>query len=84
MADNRAIRKDLDNIIQEIRSQGIKHNDDYDSVGVGDVVESVLSRLGITQEKFKELFNLQECNCTERKKWLNGVFHWRRKRKGLE
>ena len=75
------IRDEIDPVIKELQELGLKHNDDYDIVGVGDVVESILTKFGITQESFKSWFNLSECNCTERKKWLNGVFHWRQKRK---
>lgn len=78
---NEEIRNEIDPIIKELKDQGIKHNDDYDVVGIGDAVESVLNKFGITQEKFKNFFNLKECNCTERKKWLNSIFYWRRKRK---
>ena len=72
--------EDLDQVIEELKKRGIKHNDDYDVVGVGDVVEDVLSAFGITQERFKKWFNLSACACEERKKWMNSVFYWRRKR----
>lgn len=78
--EEREIRNTLDRVIKELEKGGIKHNDDYDVVGIGDVVESVLNRLGITQESFKAFFNLNECNCTERKKFLNGLFYWRKKK----
>jgi len=48
-----------------------------DEKGLGDVVEEVLQKFGITEERFKEWFNLKECGCTERKKWLNGLFSWK-------
>lgn len=76
------IRSEVDPVIEELKGLGLRHNDDYDIVGVGDVVESILTKFGITQESFQRWFSLSECNCTERKKWLNGVFHWRMKRKG--
>ena len=40
-------------------------------VGVGTLVENVLTRFGVTQERFKSAFNLDECGCEERKEWLN-------------
>ena len=48
--------------------------------GVGDVVEDVLTKFGITQERFKSWFNLHECNCTKRKAWLNKFFSWKVKK----
>ena len=45
--------------------------------GLGDRVETVLERFGITESRYKEakrLFGLMpECNCQKRKKWLNKV-----------
>lgn len=77
----REIRKTLDSVITELEKHNIKHNDDYDVVGIGDVVEQVLSKLGISEENFKAFFGLQECQCTDRKKFLNSLFYWRQKRK---
>lgn len=76
------IRDEIDPVIKELQELGLKHNDDYDIVGIGDVVEATLNKFGITQESFKRWFQLSECSCTDRKKFLNGVFHWRMKRKG--
>jgi hypothetical protein len=66
-----------DKIINELESKGINYTDNYETVGVGDIVESVLNKFGITQDRFKKFFSIEECNCTKRKKWLNGLFSWR-------
>lgn len=76
----REIRDTLDKVIGDLEEKGLKHNDDYDKVGIGDIVESVLLKLGITQEKFKEFWGLSECACNERKKWLNGLFYWHKQK----
>jgi hypothetical protein len=47
---------------------------------LGDVLESTLTKFGITQERYKSWFGLEECGCTERKKWLNGLFSWHTKK----
>ena len=65
-------------IINQLEKKGIKYNQGDDLTGLGDVVESVLTSMGITQERFKEWFNLKECNCTKRKKWLNNLFSWKK------
>jgi hypothetical protein len=71
------VRSELDKLIQELESKGINENTNPTTVvGLGDVVESTLTKLGITQERYKEFFGLQECNCTKRKKWLNGFLSW--------
>jgi uncharacterized protein YpmB len=71
------IKDDMNKVIQELKNQGISPDATEDQiVGLGDVVESVLTKFGITQERFKYWFNLKECNCTERKKYLNNLFSW--------
>lgn len=76
--DNTVLANEIQKVIDDLKSRGINENTtEHEVVGLGDVVESTLSRFGITQERFKQFFNLQECNCTERKKFLNGLFSWK-------
>lgn len=48
--------------------------------GWGDRTERLLSRVGVTQERYiaaKELFGLAPtCNCKARKEWLNKISEW--------
>ena len=72
------IKQEMDKVIQELESKGINHTTtEQQVVGLGDVVESSLQKFGITQERFKSWFGLQECNCTKRKKYLNNLFSWK-------
>ena len=67
-------------VINELKKQGVKFNsDEGEIIGLGDVVESTLTKFGVTEERFKYWFNLKECNCKERKKWLNNLFSWKKK-----
>jgi len=73
------VRQEMDQVIDELEKKGIDFNttqEDLQTRGLGDVVEGVLTKFGITQERYKEWFGLQECNCTKRKKYLNGLFSW--------
>ena len=76
--NNAEIKHTVDKVINELESKGVnfKEHNKEDKVGLGDVVESALSSVGITEEKFKEIFNLKECNCSKRKKWLNNLLSW--------
>ena len=77
--DNDAIKKEMEPVIEELEKRGITFNTKEDEyTGLGDVVESTLSTFGITEERFKAWFNLKECNCNKRKKWLNNLFSWRK------
>ena len=78
--NNNQIKGEMDDVIDELEKKGITFNmkeDDYS--GLGDVVEATLNTFGITQERFKAWFNLKECNCNKRKKWLNNLFSWKKK-----
>ena len=77
---NNEERQELDKVIFNLEQQGVTPNNYEEVVGLGDVVESTLKRLGITEERFKSWFNLRECNCSKRKKWLNNVLSWRKKK----
>lgn len=74
------IKDEMNAVIQELEKRGITNNSHTDPnvVGLGDVVENVLQTFGITQERFKEWFNLRECNCSKRKAWLNSLFSWKK------
>ena len=77
---NNEERQELDKVIFNLEHQGVTPNNYQEVVGLGDMVESTLKRLGITEERFKSWFNLRECNCSKRKKWLNNVLSWRKKK----
>jgi hypothetical protein len=77
--ENDVVKHEMQPIIDELKSKGINFNSSEDEItGLGDVVESTLNAFGITQEKFKEWFDLRECNCNERKRWLNNLFSWKK------
>ena len=75
------VKPEMDKVIQELESLGINNNAHMtspDTKGLGDLVEEVLTKFGITEERFKQWFNLQECNCSKRKAWLNNLFSWKK------
>lgn len=80
--ENEAIKQDLDQVIRTLENMGVDKNSyTQNTVGLGDIVESALKSVGITEERFKQLFNLRECNCSKRKAWLNSLFSWHKNSK---
>lgn len=78
-SENDQIKVEMDDVISELEKKGITFNTkEAEYTGLGDVVESVLQTFGITEERFKSWFGLQECNCTKRKKFLNNLFSWKK------
>lgn len=79
------IKEEINRAIKELKDRGIgAHTTEDQVVGLGDMVEGVLNSLGITQERFKQWFKLEECRCTERKKYLNNLLSWHKKKKNIE
>ena len=67
--------KDLDAAMAEIelKSEG------SDVSGLGDLVEDVLTKFGITSEKVEKALGVQDCGCNKRKQFLNKLFPFTRK-----
>lgn len=40
-------------------------------IAIGDLVETVLTFVGITESRVRKWTRLQDCNCKRRAKWLN-------------
>jgi len=78
MSENQEkIKEDLDNVMKHLKIEGVDNTTGPESrVGLGDIVEGALKKVGITEDRYKEVFGLRECGCTQRKKFLNGLFSW--------
>ena len=75
------IKEEIDKVIQDLENKGVNPSElngltEQQAIGLGDIVENTLTKFGITQERYKQWFNLEECNCTKRKQWLNTLFSW--------
>ena len=93
MSDQIQIKQELNKAIEELENAGIEVNShmfnaevgkytiDDEVYGLGDAVEKILNKIGITEERFKNWFNLNECNCSKRKAWLNNILSWKMKKK---
>ena len=75
-------RHEINKVINELEKDGVSLDNIDEMTGLGDVVEGVLIKFGVTEERFKKWFNLRECNCSKRKQWLNKIFSWRKRKKG--
>jgi len=78
--DNLKTKAEMDTVIKDLEANGVSYNTKEGEItGLGDVVESTLQKFGVTEERFKEWFNLKDCNCSKRKKFLNNLFSWKKK-----
>lgn len=68
----RDLRQDGQKLTDELFSQGLSERQNFeDFEGLGDLVHEALNRIGITEERFKQILGLEECNCSKRRKLLN-------------
>ena len=80
MDEIKKIQDEINNVIKELEEKGIGSKtslEELETRGLGDVIESTLEKFGITQQRFKEWFDLKECGCTKRKKYLNNILSWK-------
>lgn len=78
VAKQRNLKSDGDAIVREFEKEGITHNTDIESVeGLGDLIHNILNRVGITEDRFKKILGLKECNCNSRRKLLNKLVKFR-------
>ena len=74
------VGKQFDLAVEELKEEGLSLEDAH-SEGLGDTIEKVLSKFGITTKLVENLAGITKCRCKERKKWLNKIFPYRKKEK---
>ena len=68
----RSLKRDGECLVDELGSSGVTLDSDLNKIeGLGDLVHAALNKIGITEERFKEVLGLKECNCNKRRKLLN-------------
>ena len=67
--------KDLDQAMAEIEAKA----DGVEVEGLGDLVENVLTKFGITQERVQKALGTKDCGCIRRKQFLNKLLPFARK-----
>ena len=70
----------LDEVVAALEQEGISlENYREKKEGLGDVVGSVFSKLGITEETVEKWSGIGGCGCQKRKKFLNKIIPFRKK-----
>lgn len=67
----------VDRAIIEMQREGISMESDLKSKGLGDTVEKILGKMGITESILKKAFKVKDCGCNDRKEWLNKIFSYK-------
>ena len=56
----------------------ISQGETLESEGLGDTIEKVLSKFGISEEKISKILGGSGCGCSKRKKWFNKIFSYKK------
>jgi ABC-type phosphate transport system ATPase subunit len=67
------VKQELQEVVNELKKEGVDLNNYTQKDGLGDVVESVLNKMGITEEKVQAFMGIGGCGCQEVKKFLNKI-----------
>ena len=71
--------QELDTVIRKLEKRGITpETTENELTGLGDLVESVLKSIGVTEQRYREWRNIEDCDCSKRKRWLNSIISWRK------
>jgi hypothetical protein len=78
-----------DEVINKFREEGVDQYVQHAAEakgGLGDTIENVLNKLGVTSERIERIFNVDSggCGCGARKKFLNNLFPYFNKYKEEE
>ena len=67
--------------IDELYEEGVVIDTiNEENTGLGDAIEKALSKVGVTSEKIEKIFGVGGCECGGRKRFLNKLFPFFRKR----
>jgi predicted flap endonuclease-1-like 5' DNA nuclease len=68
----RSLKQDGQRVVDELGNAGVTITSDLNKIeGLGDLIHATLNKLGITEERFKQVLQLKECHCNARRKFLN-------------
>lgn len=72
LSDHNELTKDGQRLVEELGNVGVTIESDLTKIeGLGDLIHATLNKIGITEERFKQVLQLKECNCNARRKFLN-------------
>lgn len=71
------LASNFDDATRELEKEGVSL--DGASEGLGDTVEKVLGKFGITKKIMAKISGQKDCRCNKRREWLNKVFKYTRK-----
>jgi hypothetical protein len=84
MSLNQQEQKKLNEVITHLEKEEnitLSNHAKQDPQGLGDTLEKVFTKFGITEEFIKKSFGLKGCGCQKRKQFLNKIFPYRKSSK---
>jgi len=81
--EQQEMKKELDQVIHDLKhKEGVDLSNyaNKDPEGLGDSLERVFAKFGITEDRISKYMGIGGCGCQERKKFLNKIFPYRKKK----
>lgn len=83
MSEEKEVAQLIDQVVEHLEKEEditIKNLREKDPQGLGDTLERVFAKFGITEEVISKGLGLRGCGCQKRKQFLNQVFPYRKKK----
>jgi hypothetical protein len=76
------VKRELNEIIDHLEKEediSLNNYQHKDPEGLGDTLEKVFSKFGVTEEKMEQFMGIGGCGCQKAKKFVNQIFPYRKK-----
>lgn len=76
------VGEEIDKVVEHLEKEEDVRLDNFhtkDSTGLGDTLQKVFAKFGITEETIQKATGLKGCGCQKRKQFLNKIFPYRKK-----
>jgi hypothetical protein len=77
------IKQQIDDVVkhlEEVEDIKLENFAKKDPEGLGDTLERVFAKFGITEETIQKAAGIGGCGCQKRKKFLNKIFPYRKRK----
>jgi len=75
------VKAKIDEVVEHLEKEEDVRLDNFhlkDSEGLGDTLQKVFARFGLTEEGIKEATGMRWCGCNKRRQFLNRIFPYRK------
>lgn len=81
MSEEKPLAARIDEVVAHLEAEEDVRLDNFHqkSEGLGDTLQKVFSKFGLTEENIEEAAGIGGCGCQKRRQFLNRIFPYRKK-----